>query len=182
MVGLPVIQRLYNLHVLWSDLAAADMSSRKADLSSLTGEGRSLRSVNYLKEPCRQLTSYSGLHRSIVIIYVRPEQYPFHLHRERLCQQSLDKYKLCEECFYSCGRTATSPSGSHCRVCQGLSQNHAITACHLRVLCPLHFLNTHGCGLETPRVQRNPWAGRPFHGEERAFGRVARLRILVYPS
>lgn len=114
MVVLPSIQRLVNLHILWSDLALADMSSRKADLSSLTGEGRSLQSVNYLKEPRRQLTAYSDLHRSIVIIYVSSEQYPFHLQKDRLCQQSLGRYKLCEECFYSGGRTATSPSGSRC--------------------------------------------------------------------
>lgn len=110
MVVLPVIQRLFNLHVLWSDLALADMSSRKADLSSLTGEGRSLQSVNYLKEPCRRLTSYSDLHRSIVIIYVSPEQYPFHLHKDRLCQQSLGKFKLFKECFYS--EKLSDPRGS----------------------------------------------------------------------
>ena len=31
---------------------------------------------------------HSNLHRSIVTIYVGPEQYPFYLHKGRLCQQS----------------------------------------------------------------------------------------------
>ena len=47
----------------------------------------------------KELTSYSALHRSIVTVYVGPEQYPFYLHGGRLCQHSSFFEKRSDESF-----------------------------------------------------------------------------------
>lgn len=56
--------------------------------SSLRSEETSLQFVLRVKAGPRELIRYSGLHRSIVTVYVSPEKYPFYLHKGRLCQQS----------------------------------------------------------------------------------------------
>ena len=55
---------------------------------------------------CRELTLHSGLHRSIVTIYVSPEQYPFHVHKGRLCQHS----RFFEKAFHGSFEEATTGS------------------------------------------------------------------------
>lgn len=111
------------------------MSSSTADQPSLIGEEISLQSVNSRKGFCGKLMSYSSLHRSIVTVYVSPEQYPFYFHKGRLCQLSsffekafygsfeeattgsvylkedgVDEFKLFEEWVYS--KTLSYPKGS----------------------------------------------------------------------
>ncbi|KAK3175046.1 hypothetical protein OEA41_002292 [Lepraria neglecta] len=56
--------------------------------SSLKSEETSLQFVRRNQSGRRELTSCSGLHRSIVTVYVGPEKYPFYFHKGRLCQHS----------------------------------------------------------------------------------------------
>jgi hypothetical protein len=56
--------------------------------SSLKSEETPLQFVRRNQSGHRELISSGGLHRSIVIVYVGPEQYPFYFHKGRLCQHS----------------------------------------------------------------------------------------------
>lgn len=62
------------------------------EMASATGDRpnsrNSLQCVYDYERGGRKLTLRSSLHRSIVTIYVGPKQYPFHLHKGRLCQHS----------------------------------------------------------------------------------------------
>lgn len=82
------------------------MSSSTADQPSLIVEEISLQSVYSHKGFCGKLMSYSSLHRSIVTVYVSPEQYPFYLHKGRLCQLS----SFFEKAFYGSFEEATTGS------------------------------------------------------------------------
>ena len=63
----------------------------------------SLQVVYCYQSGCRELISYSSLHRSIVTIYVSPEQYPFYFHKGRLYQ-----YSYFKKAFYSPFKEATT--------------------------------------------------------------------------
>ena len=74
--------------------------------SSLKNEETSLQFVRRYQSGCRELISYSGLHRSIVTVYVSPEKYPFYFHKGRLCQRS----SFFEKAFYGSFEEATTGS------------------------------------------------------------------------
>jgi len=74
--------------------------------SSLESEEISLQFVYCHQRGRRDLTSYSGLHRSIVTVYVSPEKYPFHLHKGRLCRHS----SFFKKAFYGSFKEATTGS------------------------------------------------------------------------
>ena len=74
--------------------------------SSLRSEEPSLQFVRRHQSGRRELISYSGLHRSIVTVYVSPEKYPFYFHKGRLCQHS----SFFEKAFYGSFEEATTGS------------------------------------------------------------------------
>ena len=74
--------------------------------SSLKSEETSLQFVHRNQRGRRELISYSALHRSIVTVYVSPEQYPFYFHRGRLYQHS----SFFEKRFHGSFQDATTGS------------------------------------------------------------------------
>ena len=74
--------------------------------SRLKSEETSLQFVRRNQRGPRDLTSYSALHRSIVTVYVSPEQYPFYFHKGRLCQHS----SFFEKRFHGSFQDATTGS------------------------------------------------------------------------
>ena len=74
--------------------------------SRLKSEETSLQFVRRNQRGRRELTSYSALHRSIVTVYVSPEQYPFYFHKGRLCQHS----SFFEKRFHGSFQDATTGS------------------------------------------------------------------------
>ena len=88
------------LQTLIVEILRAKMSSR------LKSGEESLQFAHRNRRGRRELISYSALHRSIVTVYVSPEQYPFYFHKGRLCQAS----SFFEKRFY--GSVQDAPTGS----------------------------------------------------------------------
>jgi len=82
------------------------MSPSTADQQSSDVGNQSLQFVYLEMEIVEGLTSHSSLHRSIVTIYVGPKQYPFYLHKGRLCQHC----SYFEKAFHGSFEEATTGS------------------------------------------------------------------------